>query len=275
MTLGVVGQRAVMEEANYLGISTAERNQFVYRIISVERLLQLFGTKQNVLVKPKEWEDPFENFILQSPVQIQTGEIATFGFRDQFYGQCWTLHSASDAMWRIYSPKKEAVRIRSTIRGLANSLSRTLGNWAHLKAFIGKVRYLPNKQLIAYANSVFRGVWIPSSKLFADTLLVKRPAFKHEREVRLLFFQHDENLATCNRFAYPVDPHTFVDQIMIDPRMSEKEYGELKAKVQGETGYRGPIKRSLLYAAPPAMVLPFGETPNPALHGTRDKAARP
>lgn len=264
-----------MEDTNYLDISTAERDRFIYRIISVERLLQLFETQNNVLVKPKKWEDPFENFILQSQVQIQTGEIATFRFRDQFYGQCWTLHSASDAMWRIYSPSKDAVRIRSTIRGLADSISRTLGDWARVQAFIGKVRYLPSKQLVAYANSAFVGVGTPSPQLFAQTLLVKRPAFKHEREVRILFFQRDENLATHDLFVYSIDPHKFVDQIMIDPRMSEKDADALKAQIKVKTGYRGPIKRSLLYAAPPAMVLPFGVTPNPALQGTRDKAARP
>lgn len=264
-----------MEEGNYFDVLTAERNQFIYRIVSIERLLQLFETKQNVLVKPRKWEDPFENFILQSQVQLQTGEIATFGFRDQFYGQCWTLHSASDAMWRIYSPTKNAVRIRSTIRGLADSLSRTLGDWSRVQAFVGKVRYLPNKQLIAYANSAFCGVGIPSTKMFAQTLLVKRPAFKHEREVRLLFFQHDKHFAKDDFFAYAIDPHEFVGQIMIDPRMSEKEASDLKGEIRAKTGYRGTIMRSLLYAAPPAMVLPFGETPNPALQGTRDEAARP
>lgn len=118
-----------MEDKNYLDISTAVRGQFIYRIVSVERLLQLFQTQQNTLIKPKKWDDPFENFILQSQVRIPTGEIATFGFRDQFYGQCWTLHSASDAMWRIYSPNKNAVRIRSTIQCEANPEFRTVLNW--------------------------------------------------------------------------------------------------------------------------------------------------
>lgn len=264
-----------MEDKNYLDISTAVRGQFIYRIVSVERLLQLFQTQRNTLIKPKKWDDPFENFILQSQVRIPTGEIATFGFRDQFYGQCWTLHNASDAMWRIYSPKKNAVRIRSTIQRVAQSLSSALGDWAYVQAFIGKVRYLPNKELISYANSAFVGTGIPPSRLFAQTLLVKRPAFKHEREVRLLFFQHNEHLATDDLYEYAVDPHKFVDQIMIDPRMSEKDASNLKGHIRTQTGFSGPIKRSLLYAPPAPMVLAFGETSNLPLLGTRDNAARP
>ncbi len=137
------------------------------------------------------------------------------------------------------------------------------------------MRYLPNKELISYANSAFLGAGIPSSRLFAQTLLVKRPAFKHEREVRLLFFQHNEHLAKDDLYAYAVDPHKFVDQIMIDPRMSEKDASKLKGHIRTQTGFSGPIKRSLLYAPPAPMVLAFGETPNPPLPGTRDNAARP
>lgn len=113
-----------MEDANYLYLLGPMRDKFVYRIIPVERLFELFASRQNVLVKPKRWEDPFENFILKARVQLPDGACAIIGFRDQFYGQCWTLQSALDAMWRIYSPKSEAVRVRSRVRKLAESLWR-------------------------------------------------------------------------------------------------------------------------------------------------------
>lgn len=223
----------------------------------VELTLTLFEKKRNVLVKPKRWDDPFENFILQSKVMLPTGEQATFGFRDHFYGQCWTLHSASDAMWRIYSPKANAVRIRSTISSLLETLGQACGAWAHVEAFIGKVKYLPNKRLIEYANNVFNGSAILGARMFAQTLLIKRPAFKHEREVRLLFFPHDETHAKDDFHSYAIDPHVFVDQIMIDPRLPEKNANTLRDRIRKRTGYQGSIKRSLLYAAPPKLVLPF------------------
>jgi hypothetical protein len=248
-----------MNDQNYLNISQSSRGSFIYRIISVPHLFALFEKKQNILVKPKKWEDPFENFILGSKVRLQTGEVATLAFRDQIYGQCWTLHSASDAMWRIYSPNANAVRLRTTIRKLAESLSRTCGEWDHVEAFIGKVEYLPNRRLIQYANSVFKGgAAALSSRLFAQTLLVKRPAFKHEREVRLLFFARDKASASDDLYPYACDPNTLIDQIMIDPRISERDANALRDKIQTKTLFSGPIKRSLLYAAPPEMVLKFG-----------------
>jgi len=38
------------------------------------------------------------------PAIMPTGEVVEWGFREDFFGQCWTFHKASDAMWRIYSP---------------------------------------------------------------------------------------------------------------------------------------------------------------------------
>jgi hypothetical protein len=97
----------------------------------------------------------------------------------------------------------------------AASGSRTCGEWDHIEAFIGKVKYL-NKRLIRYANSVFKGgAEGLSSRLFAETLLVKRLAFAHEREVRLLFFRRDKASASDDLYPYSVDPHALIDQIMI------------------------------------------------------------
>lgn len=120
-----------------------------------------------MLVRPSKWEDPFENFILRA---------------DSVYGQCWTLQRSSDAMWRIYSPKVDAVRIRSTARRLLESLNQIRGSSGHREAFIGRVRYLNNQRLMSYAKKIQR----QGPAVLASTILVKCPAFKHEREVRLV-----------------------------------------------------------------------------------------
>jgi hypothetical protein len=244
-----------MDADNYLWIPGSDQNQFIYRIVPYERLLELFKRKQNVLVKPRKWNDPFENFILRSRIQYRSGEISTIGIRQNFYGQCWTLQSASDAMWRIYSPCADAVRMRSTVRRVAESLCRAVGDRVSANVFIGKVCYLRNKKLMTFANKVFRGADSQAIRTFATTLLVKRPAFRHEREIRLLFFQRDEAKNKDQLFSYDVDPCTFVDQIMLDPRMSKEDAGVLRNKIVNETGFTGAIKRSLLYAPPPKLVL--------------------
>ena len=140
----------------YLDIPASRRENFVYRIIKTRHLFDLLSTSENVLVRPKLWDDPFENFILLSHF-IRKGEPVIIGHRDHFYGQCWTFQRASDAMWRIYSPDSKAVRIRSTIRRLAESLTTWRGHWAGQEAFIGRVRYLKSQDLVAFGRSVLQG----------------------------------------------------------------------------------------------------------------------
>jgi len=79
--------------------------------------------------------------------------------------------------------------------------------------------------------------------------LVKRLAFRHEREARLLFLsdRRRDLLTEGGRFHYPVDPHELVEQIMVDPRLSREEAEALKASIRAETDFRGPILHSGLY----------------------------
>ena len=244
-----------LNEENYLNLNETDKNRYVYRIISTARLYELFAKRENVLVRPSMWDDPFENFILNSRAKLSDGTVVQFGFNNSYYGQCWTLNQTSDAMWRIYSPNSDGVRIRTTIRKLASSLSGGLSQWATIQAFIGKVRYLRDKELIQFANHVFTSGL--NSAALAKTLLVKRKAFRHEREVRLLYSENENNPAN-DLFRYSVDPHSFIDQIMIDPRLPSTEVSNLKKEIKSKTGFTGKILRSRLYAPPTGMIFPIG-----------------
>ncbi len=247
----------MLNKNNFINIDLSVKDQYIYRIISLDRLFELFSSEQNVLVIPKKWEDPFENFILKSKAKLPDGEIVDFGCRDNFYGQCWTRHKTSDAMWRIYSPSSSGVRIRTTIPKLAHSLASKLQPWQNVQCFIGKVKYLNNANMMEFANTVFKGKINPQAYELAKTLLIKRPAFRHENEVRLLYFEKD-NGTSGNIYKYDVNPHDLIDQIMIDPRLDYAEFKKVKADIKARTNFTGRILRSLLYASPDNMVFPFG-----------------
>lgn len=247
----------MLSQNNFIDIDLNVKDQYIYRIISIERLIELFSKKTNVLVSPKKWEDPFENFILNSKARLHDGEIVDFGFRDDFYGQCWSRHKASDAMWRIYSPKTNGVRIRTTIPKLAHSLASELEPCENVQCFIGKVKYLNNAKMMNFASTVFKGKINPQAYELAKTLLIKRPAFRHENEVRLLYFE-SKNGISRDVYKYDIDPHDLFDQIMIDPRVDYAEFKKIKADIKSRTGFKGRILRSLLYAPPKNLVFPFG-----------------
>jgi hypothetical protein len=160
-------------------------------------------------------------------------------------------------MWRMYCPADRdgnfsGVRIRTSLRRLANSLFHTVGTRAKECAFIGKVRYLPDHQLDRIARSLFsRGV---TSVSVAKSLLIKRTAFQHEREIRLIYRNLSEEAFEDGRFRYPIDPEKLITQIMVAPRRSVTEAEKIKAGIVERIAGRIQVKRSLLYKAPEGLL---------------------
>jgi len=242
-----------MRRSNFLNLTDEELDKPIYRIIKKEYLFDLFASGQNLLRNPGLWDDPYENLILKSKVQNSKGEITDYGFHEFMYGQCWSLHKASDAMWRIYSPEADGIRLRTTVRKLAHSLYDSGVFKPEATAYIGKVRYLSTKKIWKFSNTLYDEDSFLVDNLFYS-LLVKRPAFKHEREVRLLYSDVTKK-HTGDEYLYPVDPHALIDQLMIDPRVTYDEFKLIKQEISDKTGYKGSIKRSLLYAPPEDMII--------------------
>ena len=239
----------------YLNLEESEYDGHIYWIISHERFMKLFDRRKNTLVKPKEWEDTFENYTLKSKLKFPDGTEVTLDTHERLYGQCWTTSKASDAMWRIYSPDKKGIRIRTTVRKLLASLDMANVNTAMTESCIGKVEYKPEAKIAAQAKNAFtKNGQMTFGSLFRS-LLVKRKAFNHEKEVRLLYLDWGYELPSEDIYDYEIDPHELVTQIMIDPRVSYDEFKTIKKDIKKATGYRGDIKRSLLYRLPETLTI--------------------
>lgn len=237
-----------------LNIPDRQLDSRIYRVLTLERLLEMFATNNNVLVKPELWEDTFENFILRSEVKSSSGQKYKYNLHEEMYGQCWTKESSSDAMWRIYSPNKDGLRIRTTIRKLIESMHSAHPAHPETMCCIGRVEYLNDKNLMERANSTFEKSGISVENLFRS-LLVKRRAFRHENEVRILFHNYRGDNHPSKTYSYPVDPGGLIDQIMIDPRRTFSEFETIKRIIRHTTDYKKSIKRSLLYALPKKTVI--------------------
>lgn len=239
----------------------------IYRIIPKERFLQLFTKPHNILVRPSLWDDPFENLALESVVDVN-GRKAVLSFKDDLYAQCWSSHKASDAMWRIYSKnmirgnrddiRADGIRIRTTVEKLLNSLSGQVPEYTSLSCFIGKVKYLSDKELKDFAQNHFTDGLGSDGVNIAQTLLIKRNAFLHEREVRLIYFSSNKTKLEDNLFSYKIDPHSLIDQIMLHPLLTKEEANKLEAEIKIKTNFKGEIKRSLLYAPPEGFEFKVG-----------------
>lgn len=236
---------------NMPNIKKSELNANIYRVFNVTRLLELFKTQQNTIVRPRLWDDPFENYILKSIGVTSDGEKVNFGFQNDLYGQCWTFERESDAMWRIYSPDKLGVRVRTTVQKLHESLfSQTVHN-AELSAFLGKVLYKPQNYMVKQIRDriIMQGqIFDTSGRGIVETLLMKREEFRHEKEVRLIYFNQTDN-DYGDLYKYSFDPYQLIDEIVFDPRMNDDLVDVFRSHLKS-IKFEGRLSKSPLYKLP-------------------------
>ncbi len=238
-----------MSYNNYINLTKDLLDKPIYRIMPIHRFLQLLEDKKLTLVKPKKWDDPFENALLNCAFETSDGETGSFAAKDSVYGQCWTFHRETDAMWRIYSHDKDGIRVSTTPRKLLTALQKAEPKHHNLKCFIGKVSYLPKTKLLEKLQSI--DLLNTNGSGIAESLLYKRTEFKHENEIRLIY-SGDDNACVSDIFQFDIDPATLLDRILFDPRM-EKNLREAYMLAIEEKGCETEVRRSTLYDAPKGL----------------------
>jgi len=242
---------------NFLNFKNETKETHIYRIFPEHRIKEIFNQRKNALVHPEKWDDPFENLVFKSKAKIDDNRTAGFGMRDDFFGQCWTLHRETDAMWRIYSENQTGVKVRTTIGKLFNSLYSTLNDTPDLHCWIGRVEYLTKKVLIEQIQSGFiNEVPILNSNGvgLAQTLLIKREEFRHEREVRLLYSKRNKEKKRVHK--YEMNPNEVFDQLIFDPRRPDADNLHL-VEFFKDNGFTGYIGSSQLYQLPDSLTINF------------------
>lgn len=242
-----------MQEKNIIGIRNLDAP--IYRIFTVPRLRQVFADEALTLVKPEKWKDPFENFLLGSNVRLRCGNLATMdGIRRKLFGQCWTLLRESDALWQIYAPRGNGIRVRTTVRKLWNAFFDPKVPFAELNFWMGRMEYLSERRIRTFmaSNIAFSVALDSTGQGQALSLLMKRHAFRHEREVRLIYNDTEEKVSG-GLFRAPTDPLEVFDEMAIDPRMGEQRTARLEREFL-RRGFRGRVIKSPLYRKPEFLV---------------------
>lgn len=233
---------------NYINLKDS-LDKPIYRIMPINRFLQMLEDKKLTLVKPKKWDDPFENALLNCDIETPDGEIVSFSAKDSVYGQCWTFHRETDAMWRIYSHNKDGIRVRTTPRKLLTALRKAEPKHHNVKCFIGKVSYLSKSKLLDKLQSI--NLLNPNGSGIAESLLYKRTAFEHENEVRLIY-SGDDDASVSDIFQFEIEPNNLFDRLLFDPRMDENLRIAYELAIE-QYGCTIDIMRSGLYDAPSGL----------------------
>ncbi|WP_370409015.1 DUF2971 domain-containing protein, partial [Tenacibaculum dicentrarchi] len=232
---------------NILNIEKTNLDTAVYRIFRFEDILELFNNKEITLVKANLWEDPYENFILKCNATHNGEKIGIDKIQSQIFGQCWSLQSESDAMWRIYSPNYNGIKIKSSLEKIFNIIFDDNEKTSLVTSFVGKVDYKNKKEFNDYFSNSENTSLLGTSNLVINSHLLKRKEFEHEKEVRLIYFIDSFSGELNNKIKkFKVDPNDLIDEICFDPRI-DKRYLELYKKTFKNLGFNGNMIKSDLY----------------------------
>lgn len=243
----------IMKE-NAIGLEDLDTK--IYRIFPLDRFSKMITSRENGLVHPSKWNDPFENFFLKSEAEMPDGTpVSLSQISQSWYGQCWTRNKDSDAMWRIYSADKTGVRVETTVRALFSDFFNSSDKFASLKYMIGSVEYKQKEEIERFlAETTFTDLALGGQPhKFAKTLLIKRPEFSHENEVRLLFHDSVGGYGQNGIAVFPFRWDTILTEVALDPRLSESEFQEEKKKLVA-LGCTVPITQSGLYKFTPSKI---------------------
>lgn len=144
-------------------------DKYLYRFISFESFVGLVQDQALTFVLLSSWEDPMEGEAMFDLIKGVNNSVQGMLLSIAYYktfAQCWTSLPESDAMWRINSHGNRAIRLKIK-RTSAEKLDGVE---------IVKVQYSdePFKMEENTYNSLLKA------------LTLKRTAFSHENEVRLI-----------------------------------------------------------------------------------------
>jgi len=213
----------------------------LYRYMGLSQFLSLVENKQTHITSIRQWQDTWEAPSYQLPRQRDDGELeySLWNIAEDMFGQSWSLHSESDALWRVYSREKEGVVVQTTARKFDLMKEIRFG-------VLAPVIYYDNLLNALSEIKVDRRKENPFIEAF-----LKRKAFEYEAEVRLITVNDERCLGTrhkdCDRIYIAVDPIEFIESITVDPR-SEDWYVDTLKRYSERAGFTIMPRRSGLYS---------------------------
>ena len=130
------------------------------------------------------------------------------------------------------------------------------------KFYLGKVRYMPEKQIINHfeAEKIIKMLTSneypeDAEKVIFDSLFIKRDPFRQEEEIRLVCFskkklnEYQESRWEGYLFSKIHLFNELANELIIHPRVDKKRYMQIECLIR-KLGYTGPITKSTLFDAP-------------------------
>ncbi len=246
----------------------------IYRYMGLEEFHCLMNGSLR-LTCPFKWVeadggDRWENVLFQTKIYRDEKQIDTETDGRKTYVHCWTHVPESDAMWRLYGGDR-SVKIRTTAEKLLAAANNAipLGKNLTILFKIGKVAYLPEKQIKAFFSEKHRVV--NNIRCHHESMMIKRDFYSHENEVRLVAYDFDDRnrrpgIERHNLKFSPKEPDhmniqigsgtagKWIDELVINPRLSHCCKQEVRNQVLKTNFDEKRIKESSLLAKPEIVI---------------------
>lgn len=237
-----------------MGESNQKQNEekYVYKFFRWDSLQPLLKNKKLRLERTETWEnvdsdgDVYENCVFNS---LYNNNLPLE--KSNIYGQSWSFNRSSDAMWRIYSQKplkgqhindlqKTAVKVKTTIPKLKKVLLNPISPIDYDKySYMGKVKYMGPKKYKEWLNNSEKNKIIKS-------LFIKRWAYVHEREYRIIVYVDSEK--SPENIEFNIDTNYLFDRFFLDPRLDDTQRKEFENCLVESYGIsKEKIDKSSLY----------------------------
>lgn len=257
-------------ENQFEKIKNESNCSFVYRIFPIHRFIELLTEKKNALVEPYMWDDPLEGWIYNKILEYYRIHEGTNQIPGKFFGQSWTRQSMSQLMWKIYSKGTDSVRIRSTIGKLKEN---PFENDSEVHWRVQRIDYKSFQNDLELRKLIDPNSECLDSKIstLAKSYMIKRQAFRHEDEVRIIC--HSKKVKPTEKvFKYEIYPNYLIDEIMMNPGISDSEFKKFKEIFKAYNLTRN-IRRSEIYKMPDKIPYMLGKVVLKA-ENQRDKKDR-
>ena len=239
---------------NVLNISDVD--QEIFRIFRLSRFKQMLCSGELVLANPLKFDDQYENFFLRQDVCTSDGERWSLAeLQSSWYVQCWSTKRESDALWKIFGPERDGVRVSTTVRKLFSCIWNHKDCFSSLRYFVGKVSYSSTADIESFLSRVsFTDVAMGGQpRNFACLLCVKREEFSHEEEVRVVIHDVEHDLGRDGLYRQQFDFNSVLESICVDSRIDEDKFRRLKDEFES-MGCTVPITQSELYKRRPGSI---------------------
>lgn len=229
----------------------------IYKYIDIEGFIKLLKT--GILFKePSLWNDPYEKLFYNAKYI----DIDIDSTPHPIYACCFTAGEETEASWKQYignsGLSSRCVRIKIKYNSLLSQLEK-YAEEQNCKVYVGAVTYRITEQDIESLlenGTKMNSFWMTkfSLKNYLSLLLLKRPAFYNEKEVRIMVVPERET-ANCNNIF--IECCDIFSEILLSPDSSDEELTFIEYLCR-HNGITCPIcKSNLNYKHPDVVIKPI------------------